>query len=316
MIVEQLQRQTVRDNGGLTDRDVREGTGVNQHGLMLDGVAHGGVDGVAHPRGHRAGNLEVLAGHGLAGTGVRYNDLADALAQILQIARDGQNCHQLGTNRDAELGLHQEAVQTSAEADDDVAQGLCAEVDNPAHLDALGVDVQTLQALLRQPLVVVVALMLHTRIEGDHGKVVGVHDVVNIAGQTQGELGHRHQQRVAAASRSALDVHGRSAGGLTQRAAGILADVAQTFDQAQRNGGFALAEGSGRDRGNFDEFAVRLVLQAIHDLNKVELRGLAIGDDFVGQQTQLLTEVLNGRQVLLGLFRNLPILVDGRIKHV
>ena len=225
MIVEQLQRQTVRDNGGLTDRDVREGAGVNQHGLMLDGVAHGGVDGIAHPRGHRAGNLEVLAGHGLAGTGVRYNDLADALAQILQVARDSQDRHQLGTDRDAELGLHHEAIQSSAKTDDNVAQGLRAEVDYPAHFNALGVDVQTLQALLRQPLVVVVALMLHTRGQSDHRQVVRIHDIVDIAGQTQRELGHRHQQRVAAASRSALDVHGRSAGGLTQRAAGILADA-------------------------------------------------------------------------------------------
>ncbi len=93
-----------------------------EHRLMLDGVAHGGVDGVAHPGGHGAGNLEILAGDGLAALGVGDNDLADALTQILQIAGDGEDGHQLGADGDAELGLHQVAVQTAADADDDVAQ--------------------------------------------------------------------------------------------------------------------------------------------------------------------------------------------------
>ena len=88
MVVKQLQGQTVGDDGGLADGDVGEGAGVDQNGLVLHGVAHGGVDGVAHPRGHGAGDLEIFAGDGLAAAGVSNNDLADALAQILEVTRD------------------------------------------------------------------------------------------------------------------------------------------------------------------------------------------------------------------------------------
>ena len=79
VVIKQLQRQPVADNGGLADGDVGEGAGVDQHGLMLHGVAHGGVDAVAHPGGHGAGDLQVLGGHGLALAVVSHHDLADPL---------------------------------------------------------------------------------------------------------------------------------------------------------------------------------------------------------------------------------------------
>ena len=47
-----------------------------------------------------------------------------------------------GADRDAELGLHHVAVHAAAHADDDVAQGLGAEVHDPAHLHPGGVDVE------------------------------------------------------------------------------------------------------------------------------------------------------------------------------
>ena len=315
MVIEQLECQTVSDDRGLADGDVGERAGVNEDRLMLDRVAHGGVDGVAHPRGHGAGNLEIFAGDGLAAAGVGNNDLADALAQILEVTRDSQDCHQLGADGDAELGLHHVAVQTAADADDDVAQALRTEVHDPAHLDALRVDVEALEALLGQPLVVVVALVLHTRVQGDHRQVVRVHNVVDIAGQAEGELGHRHQKGVAAAGCRALDVHGRAAGGLTQSAADIQTQLAETFDQAQGNGGFALAEGGRGDGGDFDELAVGLILQTLHDLDEVDLRGLAVGDDLLGQQAELFPEVVDGGKILLRLFCDLPILVDRRVER-
>ena len=315
MVVEQLESQTVSNNGGLADGNVGERAGMNENRLMLDRVAHGGVDGVAHPRGHRACNLEIVTGDGFAAAGVSDDNLADALTQILEVTGDSQNRHQLGADGNAELGLHHEAVQTAADADDDVAQALRAEVHDPAHLDALRVNVEALEALLGQPLVIVVALMLHTRVQGNHRQVVRVHDIVDIAGQAERELGHRHQKGVAAAGRSALDVHGRAAGGLTQCAADVQAQLAEAFDQAQRNSGLAFAERSRGNGGDFDELAVGLILQALHDLNEVDLRGLAVGDDLLGQQAELFPEVVDGGKILLRLFCDLPILVDRRVER-
>ena len=71
MVIEQLEGQTVSNNGGLADGNVGERAGMNENRLMLDRVAHGGVDGVAHPRGHRACNLEIVTGDGFAAAGVR-----------------------------------------------------------------------------------------------------------------------------------------------------------------------------------------------------------------------------------------------------
>ena len=159
--------------------------------------------------------------------------------------------------------------------------------------------------------------MLHTGVQGHHGQVVGVHDVVDVAGQAQRELGHGHQQGVAAAGSSTLDVHGGAAGGLTQGAAYVQAQLAQALDQAQRHGGLTLAEGGGGDGGDFDELAVGLILQAVHDLDEVDLRGLAVGNDLLRQQAQLLAEILHGGQCLFRLFRDLPVLIDGGIqRHV
>ena len=158
--------------------------------------------------------------------------------------------------------------------------------------------------------------MLHAGVQRHHGQVVGVHDVVDVTGQAQGELGHGHQQGVAAAGRSALDVHGGAAGGLAQRAADVLADLREALDQAQGDGGFALAQGGGGDGGDLDELAVGLVLQAVHDLDEVKLRGLAVGNDLLGQQAELLPEIIHRGQLLFGIFSDLPVFVDGRIKHV
>ena len=100
-----------------------------------------------------------------------------------------------------------------------------------------------------------------------------------------------------------------------QSAADIQTQLAETFDQAQGNGGFALAEGGRGDGGDFDELAVGLILQTLHDLDEVDLRGLAVGDDLLGQQAELFPEVVDGGKILLRLFCDLPILVDRRVER-
>ncbi len=77
--------------------------------------------------------------------------------------------------------------------------------------------------------------MLHPGVHGNHCQVVGVHDVVDVTGEAEGELGHRDQQGVAATGSGTLDVHGRAAGGLAQAAADILAPGAEAFDDTERS---------------------------------------------------------------------------------
>ena len=157
--------------------------------------------------------------------------------------------------------------------------------------------------------------MLHTGVQGDHGEVVRIRDVVNIAGQTEGKFSHGNQQGIAAAGSGTLDIHRRAAGGLTQTAAHVLSQSAQTFDQTERGGGFTFTEGRGSDGGYFNEFAVWLVLQAIHDLDEVKLRRFAVGNDLVGEQTELFAEFVHGRKGFFCFLSDLPVLVDGGIEH-
>ena len=158
--------------------------------------------------------------------------------------------------------------------------------------------------------------MLHTGIQRHHSQVVSVHDVVDIAGEAQGELGHGHEQRIAAAGRGALHVEGGAAGGLTQAAADILAQLAEAFDQTEAGGGLALAQRSGGDGGDFDELAVGLVLQTLHDLDEIKLRSLAVGNDFVGKQSHLFAELFHAGERLFSFLSDLPVFVYGRIEHL
>ena len=90
------------------------------HGFAL----HGGVDRVAHPRGHRAGDLEILGRDGIALAVVGDDDLADALAQILEIARHGENGHADGVGVHAEQQVVHRRVGGDAHAQN--ARGLDA----------------------------------------------------------------------------------------------------------------------------------------------------------------------------------------------
>ena len=225
MIIKHLEADAVGDDGGLAHGDVGKGAGMHHAGLILRRAAQGGVDGVAHPGGHGAADFEVAGGDRLALLIVGHGDLVHSLPQVGQVPDDGEHGHQLGAYGDAELGLHQEAVHLAADADDDVAQALGAEVHNPAHLHPGGVDVQAAQVAFGQFGVIIVALMLHPGGKGYHGQVVGIHNVVDVAGESHGELGHGDEQGIAAAGSSSLDIHGGAARGLADTAAYVLASA-------------------------------------------------------------------------------------------
>ena len=202
----------------------------------------------------------------------------------------------------------------AAAADGDMAQGLGAEVHDPAHFDIFRIHVQALQFPLGQLLVVVVEFVLHPGGGGHHGQVVGVHDVVDVAGEAQGELGHGDQQRDAAAGRGALDVHGGAAGRLADAAAHVHAPFAQALDQTHGGGGFAFAQGSGGDGGDFDVLAVGFVFQALQALHVVHAADfLAVGDALVFGDLQLIAHRVKGDHLRFGDFGNLPVSLFNRI---
>ena len=69
------------------------------------------------------------------------------------------------------------------------------------------------------------------------------------------------------------------------------------------------------DRGDLDELAVGLVLQTLHDLDEVDLRGLAVGDDLLGQQAELFTEIIDRGKISFRFLSDLPVLVHSRVER-
>ena len=287
-----------------------------QHRLVLHRIAQRGIDGVPHPCGHGARHLQILGGHRSPLLIVGQHDPPDALPQILQIPRHGQNGHQLRADGDVGAGVHGIAVHLPlTQADAHFPQRLTAKIQHEAPLHPRRVDIQPPQPASGQRLVVIVALMLHPGVQRGHGQIVCVHDVVDVPRQSQRELGHGDQQRVAAAGGGALHVHGGAAGGLPQAAAYVGAQPSQALDQSQRRGGFPLAQRRGRDGCHLDIFPIRPVLQPLHNAQEVQLGRLAVGQQLAGQQSQLFPEVLHTGQGTLRRRADLPVLIDGGVEH-
>ena len=136
---------------------------------------------------------------------------------------------------------------------------------------------------------------------------MGVHDVVDVAGQTQRKFGHGNQQGVAAAGSGSLDVHGGAAGRLAQRTTHVLTAFAETLHQSTGSGALAFPERGGGDGSDFDVLSVRFVLKPVDDFQKIKLGQSTHGQDFIFFQSQFFAPLFGSGHVFFRCFRNLPI---------
>ncbi len=162
----------------------------------------------------------------------------------------------------------------AAERGDDRAERAVVHVDGAAPTDAAGVDVE---------LVAPIDMVVDHRRE----QIVGGADGVEVAGEVQVDVFHRHDLRVAAAGRAALDAEARAEARLADADDGFLADVVQRIAQAHRGGGLALA-GRGRgDGGDEDQLAVGAAGER-GDIVERDLRlVVAVRDKVLGRNVQL-----------------------------
>ena len=133
-----------------------------------------------------------------------------------EVARDGEDAHDLGGGGDVEAGLARVAVGGAAERDDEVAQRAVVHVDRAAPADPQRVDAE---------LVAVVDRGVDQRRE----QVVRGADRVDVAGEVEVEVLHRHDLGVAAAGRAALDAEHGAERRLAQARDRALADVAEAL---------------------------------------------------------------------------------------
>ena len=260
-VVAELQADEVGDERRVPVGDVRERPAVDERRLALERLDEVRLDRVLEENGHCPGRLQLLGRDRLALPGVGDRDRTEPLAQVEEVAGDGGDRHHLGGGGDVEAGLADVAVRASAEADDDAAERAVVHVHAAAPTDGQRVDPE------RVP-------VQDVRLEHRGEQVVGGADRVDVSGEVEVQVLHRHDLRVAAAGRAALDPEHRAERRLAQAEHRALADLAEPLRQADRGRRLALARLRRRDRGDADELAVRAAGEALED-GEVDLRLVA-----------------------------------------
>ncbi len=132
-------------------------------------------------------------------------------------------------------------------------------------------------------------------------QVVGRRDGVEVAGEVQIDVLHRHDLRVTAAGRAALHAEGRTEARLAQAQHRLLADVVERVGQADRGGRLALARRRRRDRRHQDQLAVLLRLQRLDVVHRHLGLVVAIGLEVLRGDAELFLGEVDDRPLLGGL---------------
>ena len=130
-------------------------------------------------------------------------------------------------------------------------------------------------------------------------QVVGQFDGVEIAGEVQIDVLHRHHLGVAAPRRTALHAETGAQRRLAQADAGLLADPVQGVAQADAGRGLAFAGGRGRDRGDQHQLAGGFGLQAAIQVERHFGLVLAVMFQVVVSDAQLSRDFVDGQHFRL-----------------
>ena len=319
MVFAEFQPDAIGYDRALPYGDVGERPGVDKHGLAFDGLDEVGVHRFRHPGGHGAVHLQIGGGHGLAVPVPREDDPAHAPAQVFEILGYSQNGHDFGRNGDIKARAHHEAVGLSPHpinADDHVAQGLTAEIHHPAHVHAGGIDVEAFHAgEPQQGFVVVVALVLHPRRQGDHGQIVRVHHRVDVAREAERILGQRDALGKSAPGGRTLDAHRRPARRLANGRGAAPAAPPQPLHKPDGGGGLALTKRRRRDRGDVHILAVRVAFKAGKHGTVVDFAHVvAVGQKLAFFQAEFPAQGGNGFHPAFGVPGDFPVRMLFRVQ--
>src|SRR3954453_8812580 len=116
---------------------------------------------------------------------------------------------------------------------------------------------------------------------------------MSVAGEVEVEVLHRHDLRVAAAGRAALDAEGRPERRLADVGHRALADAVHRLSQADRGQRLALAQRHRRHAGYDDELAVGAVLESVQDFERDFRLVLSVLLNLVFQQSELGSNLAN-----------------------
>jgi hypothetical protein len=232
-------------------RDVRERPAVHQARLAFERLDEVRLQRILQQDGHRSGGPQVLSRDRLpAVVRVRHGDRAEAPAQVVQVARHRQDRHHLRRCRDVEARLARIAVRAAAQPEGNLTQCAVVHVERPLPAHPERVD------LVR-------VLMQDRGVEQGGEQVVRRADRVDVAGEVEVQVLHRHDLREPAAGGSALDAEDRPERRLAQAQQRVLADVAQPLRQTDGGRRLPLARLRRRHARDAHDLRVRLVRHAV-----------------------------------------------------
>ena len=192
--------------------------------------------------------------------------LPSRVLEVLQILRQAENRHDFGGDRDVEAVLAREAVRDAAERVDDRAQRAVVHVEHALPGDAARVDAKR---------VAPVDVIVDQRRE----QVVRARDGVEVAGEVQVDVFHRHDLGVAAARRAAFDAEAGPERRFAQAHDGLLADAVQAVAEADRGRRLAFAGRRRADGRNEDQLAVLVSLDLVNVVEGKLGLGPTVGDE-------------------------------------
>ena len=117
---------------------------------------------------------------------------------------------------------------------------------------------------------------------------------MEVTGEMQVHLFHRDDLRIAAPRGPAFHAEVRTKRRLADTDGGILADAVQPVAQTNGGGRLALARGGGVDRGDEDQLAIGTVLHRVDELLRNLRLVMAVGQQIIAADAQLLPDLLNG----------------------
>ena len=225
-------------------RDVAEGPPVHERRSPLQRLHEVRVQRVLEEQRHGALRLQITGAHRFLVGGEPHDDPAESGLQILEPGGQGQDRHHFGARDDDVPLLARRPGVQPPQPDDDVAQGAVVHVDGARPDDAAHVQAQRIA-------------VVQVRIEHRRQQVMRARDRMEVAGEMEVDVLHRHHLRVPPARRAALNAEHRPEARLPDTEDRVLAEALQGLRQPHRHRRLALSRRRGVDAGDEDETPLR-----------------------------------------------------------
>jgi hypothetical protein len=223
-------------------RDIGERPAVDQRGRPLERLDEVGLDRLREQHRHRAVGLKVLGGHRATIARIGDDDPPQPRFEIVEIGREAQDRHDFGRDGDVEPAFARISVRRAAERLRDVAQSAVVHVEHAPPHDPPHVDIERVAPM---------QMVVDHRCE----QIVRRGDRVEIAGEMEVDVLHRHDLRIAAPGRTALGAETGSERGFAKRQHRLPPGPVERIGEANRGGRLAFARRGRVDRGDEDQFA-------------------------------------------------------------